>query len=336
MENKEVNIIEIKTKQLKGNQKILIVLLLIILVFFVVGIIFLFVNRIPSKYYGKYIRYFYYNGEQVKVTYKISPLSIKSIYDVSTKNKHKIKKENIKYFKKNKDLIIEEDKEQSYMIIKNDCLYINSSKDISFLEKYKMFYWKENSDNADIYEIENKAYEMKNLIEDTMENWTIKTVYETFGKEIEDDVFYISNSDEKTDKTDLNTYEIKYKVDDGDLTLIYNKKKKKLETITYYDSLETQKLYDSRAILMSLMYILGNTNNIELNTNEKYTKNKDKYLKDLSYRTDVLYENYKLFSNKKEDDIFGDVYSLKNKKYDIEYTNDFDSFGTITFKIELK
>lgn len=343
----------------KFNKKLIIfTIITIFTTCLLVGLIIFFVNKIPSKYYGTYVRYYYFNGNESKITYKISPLSVKSISERTVDGKNKINTESYRYTKKENDLIIKNKngKLKNYLIIDNDCLYIESSKDISTSKKYGLFYWNIKSDKADIYEIENKSESIEDLIEKTMNTWSRKLIYDTANRELNDYEFYILNSDEKTDDTDLNTYEVVYNAAGGKLSLYYDRKTKNLERIyfsgsilassitgTDTDSMSVEDIYDAKAMLMSCMYILGNKKNIELNIDTENSKDYSKALTDLNYRSKVAGEFDDLLSNKTVDEKYNDryTYSLSNSKYSIEFTNWISSntysvTGVVSFNISIK
>lgn len=364
MEEKEkksssVNTKKEKKKGKKINKKVLIISIsAIVAVGLLVGLILFFTNKIPSKYYGTYVRYYYFDGIESKTTYKISALSVKSTHEYIKDGKKETETESYKYSKKGNDLIIKdkEGKSENYLIIDDDCLYVDSSKDISTSKKYGLFYWNIKSDKADIYEIENKAEGIEDSIEKTMNTWSRKLIYDTADKELKDTSFYIYDSDEKADDTDLNTYEVIYEAAGGKLSLYYNRKTKELSRIyfsgsvlstsyrgTGSDSMSVEDIYDARAMLLSFMYVLGNKENIELNIDTENSKEYSKSLTDLNYRTKVAGEFDSLFSNKKVDDKYDDkyTYSLSNDKYSIDFdswisSSTYSVSGIISFNISIK
>ena len=166
---------------------------------------------------------------------------------------------------------------------------------------------------------------------------------------------YILSSDEKTDETNLNTYEVKYKVSNGNLSLYYDRKSKKLERIYFSGSIDTSSLtgksidsmsvedmYDVKAMLLSLMYIYGNTKNVELNIDTETSKDYDKVMKEFDHRSEAAKDYDALFSNKKTSSIKDeDKYSLDNDQYSIEYTSWISSstysvMGMISFNMSIK
>ena len=168
-----------KKKEKKINKKILIISISAFIgICLLIGSILFFTNKIPSKYYGTYVRYYYIDGNESKVTYKISALSVKSTYERIVDGKKETETENIKYSKKGNDLIIKDKngKSESYLIIDDDCLYVESSKDISDSKKYGIYYWNTKSSKADIYEIENKSEGTEELLEKTMNTWSRKLI----------------------------------------------------------------------------------------------------------------------------------------------------------------
>ncbi len=323
----------------------------------IVGVIIFLINMIPMKYYGTYVRYDYNNGVDGKITYKISPLSVKATYESIENGKKKTKKENFKYYKKGNDLIIEDKskKIRNYLIIDGDFLYVYFKKDISTSKKYKLYYWNVKSSKADFYEIENKSKKIETLIEESMDTWTRKSIYDTFEKELSDNKFYIFPSSEKTDETDLYYYEVVYDAAGGKLNLYYDRETKVLKRVyfsgsysasTYTgvdsDSMSVEDIYDARAMLFSLMYILGNKDNIELNIDDN-SKNIDKYKVDLKYRQQVLEDYLELIKNRQdnEDNINGYKLSLENDKYSVEFNHkdfstDYTSSGIVSFNISVE
>ena len=356
-ENSEIRSKKDKKKKIKISKKIVLVsLVALISIMILIGGIIFFVNKIPSKYYGTYIDYYYLNGEESSTSYKISPLSIKLTNEYIEDGKKKVEEKNIDYYKKGKDLIINQNGVEEYVILDDDCLYIESSKDISFSKEYGFFYWNKESDKADLYEIEDKSEGIEKLIETTVNSWTREIIYDTSNQEMEDSNFYIFESDEETDKTDLNTYEIKFDAAGGELSLYYNRKSKELERIyfsgsvlaTSYggvdtDSMSVNDLYDCRAILLASMYILGNKDDIELNQDTENQNNYSKAIIDLTYRTEVAEEFDELFKNETTDEVYEDkiTYSLSNDKYNVRYENWVTSYtysvsGIISWSISLK
>lgn len=139
------------------------------------------------------------------------------------------------------------------------------------------------------------------------------------------------------------------------MTLYYSRKTGKLKRIYYSgsilesiysnsnsDTMDLEDVYDSKAMLLSFMYILGNKDNIQLNQDVEDVNNYSKIEKDLSYRTNVTKEYDELFNNGKVDEKFNDryTYSLNNDKYDIQYTtwissSSYSTSGIISFSINL-
>lgn len=331
------------------KKNLIIFLILMIFVILLVGLTIFFMVKIPSKYYGTYVRYYYFNGEESKDIVKISPLSIKISYEnFDGENETK----SLKYSKKGNDLIIERDGEEDYIIVEEDCLYIESSKDISLSKKYGTFYWDEKSDKADIYEIENKSDGFESLLETVVNSWARETIYNASDKKVENTRFYVIGSEEETDKTDLNTYEIKLKGAGGDLTLYYDRKSKKLKRLyfsgsvintlyggTYKDNMNLNDLYDCRAMLLASMYILANKDNVELSQNIHNLNTMD----DLVHRTIVSFDFDDLFKNKNIDknDENRISYSFSDEKYDVSYyswlsSSTYSFSGSISWSISVK
>lgn len=344
-------------KNKKINKKVIFIL--VCTLFFLslfVGFIFFFQNTIPFKYYGTYVRYYYLDGNELKATYNISALSVKAVLEREENGKKVIDRENYKYYKKGNDLIIEIGEYEYYLIVDDDCLYVASSKDISTAKKYGNFYWNTKSVKADIYEIKNKAEGVDSMIEKTMNAWVRDLIYDGVDKDLNDTNLYIINSDEKIDDTNLNIYEVVYDAVGGELHLYYNRKNRTLKRIYFFgsiflnpyevtdlDSMKIEDIYDVRAMLLSLMYIFGNKENIELNMDADNSKEYSKVLNDLDYRIAVLEEYGKLFENKKVDEEYDDRYTylLDNEKYDIEFMSwisysKYSATGLITFNINIK
>ena len=346
-------------KRKKFNKKMIIIPIGIVgIIVLLTGIIFFLINKVPSKYYGTYVKYYYIDGKEEKVTYNITPLSIKVIYEHDIDGKKVYEKLPFKYYKKGNDLIIKDKKGvfKSYLILDDDRLFVEPSKDISIAKKYGNYYWNIKSSKADIYEMKNKSKGIVELVENTMNTWARKMTYESFNKKLNDSNFYLYESDEKTDETYLYTYEVIYEAAGGKLSLYYDRKSKKFERAYYSgsfssslyggadsDSMSVEDIYDSKAMLMSLMYVLGNKDNIELNTYDENSKDYDKSILDLGYRKQVLSEYLDLISNKKVNEKNENDYtlSLDNDKYKIEFNNLYFSSeyylsGIISFNISVK
>lgn len=344
-----------KIEKKKGKKIAIISICSVLVIGLIIELIVFLTGGIPSKYRGTYVRYYYFDGIETKVTYKISSKSIKATTEYEKEGKKEERVEDYEYYTKDDDLIIKDGSYEKYLIIDDDCLYIETSKDISTSKQYGSFFWNVNSNKADIYEIKNKAESVEDLIETTMNTWARKFYYKAQDKELKDTRFYILSSDEKTDETNLNTYEVKYKVANGDLSFYYNRKSKTLERIYFsgsintssitgksFDSMSVEDTYDAKAMLLSLMYIYGNENNVELNINIETSKDYDKVMKEFDHR-DVATKDYDaLFSNKRNSTIADeDRYSLDNDKYSVEYTSMISSstysvIGMITFNMRIK
>ena len=323
-----------KKKSKKIAKVIAISISVLIGVCIIVGAILFFIKRIPSEYYGTYVRYWFIDGNETKTTYKITALSVEYTSERIVDGKEETYTETCKYTKKGDDLIICDNNgtPEFYLIIDDDCLYVETSKDISLSKKYGSFYWNEKSDKADIYEIERRADGFEDLIESTMNTWAREEVYTIHDREIKNSDFYILRSDEETDETDLNTYIIKYKAAGGDLSLYYDKNTKELEWVYFSgfvdfssysrskpDYMSLDDYYDSQALLISLMYILGNNENIKLNTDE----NSNDYKLDYPYRLDTEIDAFTVFASLEIDPEYDDRYtsSLDNEKYKVSYSN---------------
>lgn len=320
-------------KSSKKIAKVIVVFMSILIgISLIVGVILFFVNRIPPEYYGTYVRYWYLGGSEAKTTYKISALSVKEIIEINRNGELETNVIDCKYTKKGDDLIISVGTEDSenYLILDDDCLYVESSRDISLSKRFGFFYWNEKSDKADIYEIENKAFYIKRSIEDTMDTWARELVFTASDIELKDTIFYIQKSDEKTDDSDTNTYEVKYAAAGGELSLFYNRNTRELESVRYfgsiaysslveldYDSMSIEDTYDVRAMILSFMYVLGNENNIDLNSKVDSSH----YSEDYDYRLEVVSEFSSLLSNMTYAENYGDEYtfSLNNDKYNVDY-----------------
>ena len=186
-------------KKKKGKKIAIISIGTVLIVGLIVGLIFLLTGGIPSKYRGTYVRYYYFDGVETKITYEISGKSVKSITEYEKDGKKEENVDNHDYYMKDDDLIIKDSSFEKYLIIDDDCLYIETNKDISTSKKYGSFYWNVKSKKADIYEIRNKSESVEDLIETTMNTWARKFYYEAQGKKLTDSKFYILSSNEKTD-----------------------------------------------------------------------------------------------------------------------------------------
>ena len=295
------------------------------------GIVFFALNRIPSKYHGTYTRYTYSDGEESKETYKISALSVRYIFKWIEEGEEKKNEFKFKYRKKGEDIIISFGEFEQYLIVEEDCLYVETSKDISGSKKYGWFFWNEKSEKADIYEIENKGERDKELLRKTMETWAQKLVYneynngETEGVDPNSLFFYMRKSEEEPDKTDLNTYKIEFNVLFGSLSLCYDKKTKEIDRISFSGAeskyAQEGNRLQTRALLLSCMYVLGNEMNIKLNQEDRT---------ETLYRYKILTQYEKLLGNE-DIETYWTEYTLNNDRYDIsyscgEYINDFSIF----------
>ena len=316
------------------GKNIKILFLSIVFVLFLIGITIFFIVKIPFKYCGTYISYSYYNGTKTKHIYKISPLSIKYIIEYNDNGDFEIEKEKLKYYKKGRDIIVKSSYSENYMIIEDECLYLETSKDISIAKKYKDYYWNINSDKADLYEIENKAEGFENIIETVTNNWSRKVIYDISEKELGSSNFYILSSEEETDTTDLKRYEVKFKAAGGELSLYYDRETKEIERIFFWgsikndysyanDSMDVEDIYDCRAMLLAIMYILGNKNEEELSENLHNLNTSEDY----NSRISALIDYRDLIGNNVIDknDENKNSYSLKNDKYDISLNSMFTS-----------
>ena len=350
--NTEIPNVEAKKSNGKYKKIIIISISAVVLIGLIIGLILFFVNKIPSKYYGTYVSYHYYDGYEYKTTYEITPLSVKSMLEYETSEGKQTTTRQYDYYKKGEDVIVKNEESEYYLIIDDECLYLETNKDISFSKKYGSFFWNVNSDKADIYEIRKRADSFEELIETTMSSWARKFYYDGIEEEVPSYSFYITTSDEETDETDLNTYKVKYKAANGDLTFSYDRKSKELKNVYFSGMVMTSSLtgnkaeymsvkdsYDCKAMLYSLMYILGNKNNIKLNT---YSY-EEEHIKDLLYRLELASDWDKMIENKKTDSQYSDkkTYSIDNDKYSISYTTWITSSvysvsGLITFNISLK
>ena len=97
-------------------------------------------------------------------------------------------------------------------------------------------------------------------------------------------------------------------------------------------------IYDARTMLFSLMYILGNKDNIELNIDIENSNNHEKAIADIEYRQQVISDYLDLIKNKQETEDNEYKISLENDKYSVEFNNkDYSSqhiiSGIISFTI---
>lgn len=351
-----VGVDTVKKNKFRINKKIILISLIsLILICLLIGVIIFFIVKIPSKYYGTYTRYYYINGDETKISYKISALSIEQTHDYTFNEEKIIEKESIDYSKKGDDLIIHFEDNDKYILLEDDLLYIESSKDISTSKELGLFYWSEDSTNSDLYEIENKSEGLEDSIETAVNLWTREIIYNVIDQEMEELDFYIFSSEKETDKTDLNTYEIILDAAGGELSLYYDRKTKSLERIYFsgslliseyggvdVDSMDIENLYDCRALLLASMYVLGNSDNIELNQDIEDSDNFVEILEDATYRTIVAEEYDELFNNETIDEDYPDKssYSLSNEKYNISFTDwisstSYSISGIISWSISL-
>lgn len=141
----------------------------------------------------------------------------------------------------------------------------------------------------------------------------------------------------------------------GELSLYYDRKTKSLERIYFsgslliseyggvdVDSMDIENLYDCRALLLASMYVLGNSDNIELNQDIEDSDNFVEILEDATYRTIVAEEYDELFNNETIDEDYPDKssYSLSNEKYNISFTDwisstSYSISGIISWSISL-
>lgn len=331
----------------KSNKKILVILLSVIILCTIVIACFMVSKMIPLKYHGTFVRINYIQGIEEIETYKISAFSI----DYSSNFMGETRKEKIKYLKKNDDLILLEEKdnlsiiEDSYAIIDNDLLFIESSKDeeeIALSKKYNSFFWNVKSDKSDIYEIENKSSDFVDNLEGIANSWSREFVYSTFEEEVNDSNLYIKQSDEKNDETNLNSLELNFEVANGDLSLTFDRKEKKLNSIHFYgyvsvnnfsfssDTMKVKDMYDCEAILLAAMYAISNIENVSITDGNKY-------------KIEALEDYINLLENKEDNasDNLKNDFSLVNDKYEVKFSrdisgNNYSIYGGISWSIYLK
>lgn len=351
---------KIVSKNKNGFKKIIIfTIIAIISIIIITGIIVFNSNNIPSKYYGTYVKYSYLNGKRYKDIYIISTNSIE-YSSIEYSSKYKNGKTNsripkIEYKLEGEDLIITKNDNDQYLIIDDDCLYIESNKDISKSKEMDYFYWNEKSKKANIYEIKNNSKEIAEKIEDAVNGFYRNVIYSTVNKSMDNSSFYIINSDEKSDETDLNEYKVKFKASGGELELIYNKKNRKIKEIYFCgniaDGLDMEKMkvndiYDCRAMLLACMYTLKSEDKYGF----VYNYDKNDFHKiitidenaDTKIITDVSKEYEELFKNPKTGNIDENekTYSYNNEKYSISCTDwikpsIYGEMGFISFRIRL-
>lgn len=336
---------EIINNQVKNNKKaIKISLIIIVGIILLVCIILFFINKIPSKYYGTYIHYYYLDGERFKSTFEITPLSIKLVNRDINGQPKEIKP---KYYKNGKDLIVEYEGDKSYLIVEDDCLYIESNKDITLSKESGLFYWNEKSNKADLYEIDAKADEISDLLETVINTWSRELIYESVDSKVEDSRFYILSSDEETDKTDLNSYKVVFNAAKGDLSLYYDRKEKKLKRIYFsgivsdslygvsnVDKMNYKDIYDSRALLLACMFFLDDTDNLKLSIDLDS-------IKELSRKNSAVMNYDALFMNKTTDEENEKEYRFYGSSYDIDFNSHllnsyYTLSGVISWNISLK
>lgn len=329
----------------KGHRKIIgIALTLIIFILISASIVMFFINKIPSKYYGTYVNYDYYDGEELKYTIKISPLAIQ-LTDLDINGDPKEKK--VKYFKKGEDLIIDYHDEEQYIILEDDCLYLETSKkDIEFSKKYGSFFWNEKSDKADLYEIDRKAERYGDILEDIVNSWSRELIYKTVDTKVGSSNFYIFTSDEESDKTDLKSYEVILEAANGDLSLYFDRKEKKLKRIRFSgtvsnnlygadrDSMDIEDIYDSRALLLASMFLLNDLDNLKLSYNLDT-------LEELKRQSSAVMDYDALFINKTVDKEHENEYRFFGSIYDVTfhsrlYESIYSLSGSVSWSIDLK
>lgn len=356
IQNMDNDVTDSKTKNRK--KAIIISIISIISVILIFGIILFLINRIPSQYYGSYIRYSYFNGKNYKDTYVISPISIKYISECTENGKITKEVKKIDYKINGENVVISDNDIDKYIIIDDDCLYMETSKDISSSKKYGTFYWNEKSKNADIFEIKNNADEIEEKIEDAVNGFFRQVIYNTVDQEIGEYQFYITSFDDESDKTNLNTYTVKYKAAGGNIELVYNRKTKKLNKIDFsgnildglynldIDTMTVEDLYDCRALLMACVYLLKSEDNYafvstyDINDFHKIITFKDNF--DKTYFDEVAEEYTELFGNKKTDSINENrnSYTFNGDKYNILFndwitTYTYSTSGIISWTISL-
>lgn len=307
-----------------------------LIVCFVVFLIF----KIPSKYYGTYVNYFYLEGTTYKTTYKIKPFSIEVNYSDLENNTETTK---LKYRKNGDDLIVDDE----YFIIEDDKLYINSSKDISFLKNNDMFSWNIKSQKNDIYVMNFESERFIEMLEFSVDNWSRQLIYNNANYQIDDDSFYILVSDEQSDESDLKQYSVNYEAAGGSLDINFDRKTQKINSIhytaivnisKYYNSsantASVEDIFDSRAMFLSAMAIL--------NSNNKYNIpfSNDNY-ENLAYHTTAVFDYEKLMENQILEDEDKKLFSLNNERYNVSYEDAItigDSFilGHISWDIYIK
>ena len=250
------------------SKKNLIIVGIVIAVLLIIGFIVYSNAKIPSEYYGVYTRYSYVDGKESKTTYTIKPLSIEMHYEYDENGNLISEDKKIDFYKKDNDLIIKNNDYEQYVILDDGHLYINPNKDIELSKKYKIYYWNEKGNNSTEEELFNKVDIIESKIEDLVNDWA--------RKEISDDTykysFYILDSDDEPDKSDLNVFTVKKKASNGDLSFTFDKKTKKLKNVffsgsvftsayngRYDDTMSAEDINDVESMILALMYMYQNT-----------------------------------------------------------------------------
>lgn len=331
-EKMKKEVIENKTKKEKKKnvKKLLIIIFSIILIVAIATCIIIFIIiKIPSKYCGTYVSYSYVSGEKCEEVYRISSLSVKHTSKCKINGKEYNESEKLKYEKKGKDLIVESKLGKNYLIIEDDKLYVNDKKDISLEKKYNMFFYNVKSDKRDIYEIQYEADKFEDQIEYSINSWSRDLIYKAINEEYDkDDSVYFLPSDEKSDESDLNEYSVKYKVGNAEVTVDFDRKTQKIDSVSYsahvsmskyslsnIDSATAEDLYDSRAILLSVMAIIS--------SNGKYI---DSPAADNTEYHNAAIDDFADLLDNRTDGKNGEIkFNLSNKKYSISYEDSIKS-----------
>lgn len=324
------------------KKKLFIIIGGVVLLAAIIGLVIYINVKIPSKYIGVFTRNYYYDGCETKETYTINSLSIEHYWEFCIRGEITENVDKLEYYEKDGDLIIKDGDKEEYAIIDDGHLYVQSNKDIESAKKYKTYYWNEKGKDSTEEELYNKSEVIESQIEETVMQWARKEIHkdETFKYD-----FYILDSDEEPDKTDLNEYKVKKKVSNGDLTFTFDKKTKKLKYIDFYGSLlvtsyndsyndlmTAEDIYDVESMIASLIYIFEDKSDADSYTDP---------VEGMKAAASVRY--YMLLMNKTKDSKYsnGYRYELDNDDYKVSYDKLIDSSnylisGLISFRFEIK
>lgn len=328
------NIKKIIKNEPKKLVKIISVSLIIISI--IICLILFMIYKIPSKYCGTYVDYFYAKGSTYKTTYIISPFSIKSKSELYTNSEKKIESKKYKYKKIGKDIVVDDE----YFIVEDDKLFIHSSKDISSLKEYEIFSWNIKSKKSDIYEMNFEAQKFVDILESSVDNWSRELIYKTNNHEMDDYGFYILDSDKHSDESDLKEYSVNYEAAGGNLEIVFDRKAKKINSIHYSanvsvsmysndfsDSATPEDIIDSRAMLLSAMAIISSKDEYV----DSISNNSDDNFENITFHTIAAFDYDDLMENLTMQNDDDRLFSLDNERYKVSYKDTLTIGATFTF-----